>query len=479
MALWANIQQTVTNTATLLIILSILVVAHEWGHFIVARLCGIRVDDFSIGFGKRLFRIGKRGDTEYNVRMLPLGGFVKIAGMEPDEAPITNAKNKVLGQDTQSDPDAGEIPLLAENTGESVPYTGPDGFYSKPLWQRSLVILAGPVMSFVFGYLVFCLMGFTTGIPSGKVLTRVDVVDAGGEGQKIGLHAGDTILAIDGKPLTSGQEMLYRINSSLGKTISLTVSRDGKVYHYVATPRPAVVNGKPVLYTSVVKPGIFGQTIGLQANDTLQRVASDPAESVDQVLTTLHSHAGQAIDIVVTRPTSEEPVTLHGTVPATLAQSVLPELNSHEVGALKIHPSEEVKRIGFVDSLTAGTSAIGFLLTSLGQMVHRPVQIKDNAGGIIYMYQMTGVVAKNGLVEKLNLMASLSISLAIFNLMPIPVLDGGHLLTFFIEWVRRGKRLTDRQQQAFLMTGLAIIGILFVLVMSNDILRTVNHQLPQ
>ena len=99
---WQNVQQTVT----LLIILSILVVAHEWGHFIVARLCGIRVDDFSIGFGKRLFRIGKRGDTEYNVRMLPLGGFVKIAGMEPDEAPLIAAKDKVLGK--EADPDAHE-----------------------------------------------------------------------------------------------------------------------------------------------------------------------------------------------------------------------------------------------------------------------------------------------------------------------------------------------------------------------------------
>ena len=475
MVLWQNIQQTIT----LLIILSILVVAHEWGHFIVARLCGIRVDDFSIGFGKRLFRIGKRGDTEYNVRMLPLGGFVKIAGMEPDEAPLTKAKDRVLGEDAKADPDAGEIPLLAENLGESTPYTGPDGFYSKPLWQRSLVIFAGPLMSFLFGYFVFCLMGFTTGIPSGKVLTRVDVVDAGGEGQRIGLHAGDTIAAINGQPLASGQEMLYKINSSLGKTLTLTVQRDGKTSTYTATPRPAEQNGKPVIYTSVTAPGTFGQALGLMANDTLQRVASDPVVSAGQVLQTLRSRAGKPVEVVVTRPTSAEPVILHGVVPAALAAGVLPELNSHEVGALKIHPSEEVKRIGFVDSLRAGSSAILFLLSSLGDMVHRPAQIKDNAGGIIYMYQMTGVVAKNGLVEKLNLMAGLSISLAVFNLLPIPVLDGGHLLTFFIEWVRRGKRLTDQQQQWFLMSGLAIIGVLFVLVMSNDILRTLRHQLPQ
>ena len=474
MVVWANIQQTVT----LLIILSILVVAHEWGHFIVARLCGIRVDDFSIGFGKRLFRIGKRGDTEYNVRMLPLGGFVKIAGMEPDEAPLTHAKDKVLGA-APSDPDAGEIPLLAENIGEHTPYTGPDGFYSKPLWQRSLVIFAGPLMSFLFGYLVFCVMGFTTGIPSGKVLTRIDVVEAGGEGQKIGLHAGDTITSINGQPLTSGQQMLFKINNSLGKHLTLTVQRDGKMHTYTAVPRPAVQNGKPVIYTSVVQPGSFGNTLGLKPGDTLQEAADSPIDNADQVLGVLRKHAGQAVDVVVTRPTNDEPVTLHGVVPKTLTAGVLPDLNSHEVGALKIHPSEEVKRIGLVDSLKAGNYAILSLLSSLGAMVHQPSQIKDNAGGIIYMYQMTGVVAKNGLVEKLNLMASLSISLAVFNLLPIPVLDGGHLLTFFIEWIRRGKRLTDQQQQAFLMTGLAIIGVLFVLVMSNDILRTVRHQLPQ
>ena len=474
MVLWANIQQTVT----LLIILSILVVAHEWGHFIVARMCGIRVDDFSIGFGKRLFRIGKRGDTEYNVRMLPLGGFVKIAGMEPDEAPLVNVKDKVLGA-SSNDPDAGEIPLLAENVGEHTPYTGPDGFYSKPLWQRSLVIFAGPLMSLLFGYFVFCLMGITTGIPSGKVLTRIDVVEAGGEGQKIGLHAGDMITAINGQPLTNGQQMLFKINNSLGKTLTLTVRRDGQTQTYTAVPRPAVQNGRPVIYTTVMQPGAFGNTLGLKPGDTLQQVADSSVDNAAQVLGVLRKHAGQTVDVVVTRPTNADPVTLHGVVPKTLTAGVLPDLDSHEVGALKIHPSEEVKRIGLGESLKAGSYAIVSLLSSLGAMVHQPSQIKENAGGIIYMYQMTGVVAKNGLVEKLNLMASLSISLAIFNLLPIPVLDGGHLLTFFIEWVRRGKRMTDQQQQAFLMTGLAIIGVLFVLVMSNDILRTVRHQLPQ
>jgi len=474
--LWANIQQTVT----LLIILSILVVAHEWGHFIVARMCGIRVDDFSIGFGKRLFRIGKRGDTEYNVRMLPLGGFVKIAGMEPDEAPLVNAKD-MLGAST-SDPDAGEIPLLAENLGEHTPYTGPDGFYSKPLWQRSLVIFAGPLMSLLFGYFVFCLMGVTTGIPSGKILTRINLVEPGGEGHRIGLRAGDTITAINGQPVTDGQQMIARINASLGKPVTLTVVRDGSTFTPpVATPQPALHNGKPIIYTSVVRPGTFGSAIGLQTGDTIRQIGDTPIDSTADALKALRDHAGQTVDVVVTRTTSDDPIPLHGILPKAIAgsASALPTLDSHQIGVLKIDPSAEIKHLSLVQSIKAGTAQIAFLLTSIAEMAHRPTQIKDNAGGIIYMYQMTGVVAKNGLVEKLNLMAGLSISLAIFNLLPIPVLDGGHLLTFFIEWVRRGKRMTDSQQQAFLMTGLAIIGVLFVLVMSNDILRTVHHQLPQ
>ena len=475
MVLWANLQQTVT----LLIILSILVVAHEWGHFIVARLCGIRVDDFSIGFGKRLFRIGKRGDTEYNVRMLPLGGFVKIAGMEPDEAPITHAKDKLLGRDAQSDPDAAEIPLLAENLGESTPYTGPDGFYSKPLWQRSLVILAGPLMSLLFGYVVFCLMGVTTGIPSGKVLTRISLVEPGGEGQRIGLHAGDTITAINGLPVADGQEMISQINDSLGKPVTLTVRRGDTTFTRTATPRTAMRDGKPIIYTSVVRPGALGKALGLQAGDTIREVASSTVDNAGEALKLLRDHAGKPVDVLVTRPTSSDPVPLHGVLPQSLAAGGLPTLNAHPIGVLKIDPSAEIKHLSLIESLKTGTQATGFYFASLAEMVHRPSQIKDNAGGIIYMYQVTGVVAKNGLADKINLMAGLSISLAIFNLLPIPVLDGGHLLTFFIEWVRRGKRLTDQQQQAFLMTGLAIIGVLFVLIMSNDILRTVNHQLPQ
>ncbi len=469
MAIWANIQQTVT----LLVILSILVVAHEWGHFIVARLCGIRVDDFSIGFGKRLFRIGKRGDTEYNVRMLPLGGFVKIAGMEPDEAPITHAKDRVLRQ-SASDPDAGEIPLLAENLGESTPYSGPDGFYSKPLWQRSLVILAGPVMSFVLGYVIFCLMGVTTGIPTGNTLNKVAMTAPGGEGQRIGLRIGDVITSINGQPVTSGEQMVELIHESANKPLTLTVKRGTETFTKTATPKPALDDSKkPVLSVNTVTPGALA-ALGLQPGDKIAQVNGTDIASADQAQTLLRQNPGKPIDIAVLRHLEE--THLKGILPVVTPNA--PTLQAQQIGLLNILPVKEIKRVSLKESFLYGNKTVGDTFLGLAYLIHHR-EVQKAAGGIIFMYQATGLAVKSGLPDVVSMMASLSISLAIFNLLPIPVLDGGHLLTFFIEWVQRGKRLTDQQQQAFLMTGLAIIGILFVLIMSNDIIRTVTHQLPQ
>ena len=477
MVLWDKLVQAIV----LLIILSILVIAHEWGHFIVARLCGIRVDDFSIGFGKRLFRIAKRGDTEYNVRMLPLGGFVKIAGMEPDEAPFVAAKEKVLGKSNDPDPDSTQIPLVAENVGENSAYTAPDGFYSKPLWQRSLVILAGPVMSFLTGYIVFCLMGATVGVPSGKVLSRISMVEPGGEGQRIGLHAGDVIAAINGTRINDGQEMVALIHGNLGKALTLTVQHEGTTFTRVATPRVLMQEGKPVINTDVVQSGTFGAHIGLKPGDTIYALGSGKNKDSDasDPLALLRRSAGQSVDILVSRPTSDDLIPLHGTLPAAISPGVLPTLKAHEIGVLQIEPAVEIKHLGLMESIKKGNIITAALFQQLGKMVMRPKQLKENTGGIIFMYTATGVAVKNGLVDEVALMAQLSISLAIFNLLPIPILDGGHLLTFFIEWLRRGKRLNEQQQQAFLMTGLAIIGILFVLINSHDIIRTIKHQLPQ
>ena len=205
---------------------------------------------------------------------------------------------------------------MAENTGEAAAYTAPDGFYSKPIWQRALVIAAGPFMSFVLGYAVFCLMGVTTGVPTGKVLTRISLVEPGGEGHRIGLHAGDVITAINGKPLTDGRAMIAQINGSVGKPLLLTVRRDGQTLTKTATPRPAIKDDKPVIYTDVVQPGSFGQQIGLQPGDTLTEIASDKGNvesrsgaAIRSVENSCDLMRAKSVHLVVARVTSDKAVT--------------------------------------------------------------------------------------------------------------------------------------------------------------------------
>jgi len=460
-------------------VLSILVVAHEWGHFIVARLCGIRVDDFSIGFGKRLFRIAKRGDTEYNVRMLPLGGFVKIAGMDPDEAPLVRAKERVTSRRGDDDPDSHELPLIAENTPESAPYTEEDGFFAKPLWQRSLVILAGPVMSFVLGYVVFCMTGWILGAPTGKALNKIGLVNSGGEGQRIGLRMGDVIESINGKPVTDGEQMTDTIHDSLGKPLTLTIRRGDQTLTKVGTPRPMMdEDNKPYTAVEVTTPGAVGTLLTLQPGDVIHSINGDKVSRPDQVNSLLAARAGKPAEVQVERKRVLDPVTLRATLPATLPVGASPVCAARQYGVLNIQPAQVIERVSFGKSVRLGTeNTLGIFVMLWSVIQHH--QLQKNAGGMIFMYQATGLAVKSGPLTVVNLLANLSLSLAIFNLLPIPVLDGGHLLSFFIEWVRRGKRLTEQQQQAFMMTGLAIIGILFVLIMSNDIMRTIRHQLPQ
>lgn len=456
--------------------LSALVVAHEWGHFIVARIFKIRVDDFSVGFGKRLIRLGKLGDTEYNIRAIPLGGFVKIAGMEPDEEPINRAKDLVKGQ-KDSDPDAKEIPLLAENMEDPGIYNGPDGFNSKPLWQRSLVILGGPVMSFITGVVILCLLGCTFGIPNGKAINRVLEVQPGGEGQRIGLHAGDYIVALNGVPVTTGDEMVRTIHKSLGKPLTVTIRRDGETITLpTAKPRSTIdtVTHKAAVAVDVIDP-VGLAAIGLKAGDEIGRVNGIDIDTADQFNGMITKNAGHSIIIAVER--DSDTAVAKGILPTTIASS-MPHLNQYEVGILNFNPDSANVHMSFKKSVENGWDMTMGLFRLIGQLV-KSHQIQKAAGGVVAMASMTNVAVKDGPSYVLLLAAQISLSLAIFNILPIPILDGGHLLAFFIEWVRRGKKMPPQMQNAYMMFGLAIICVLVVLITGKDIWNLIRHNVPQ
>lgn len=349
-----------------LLTIGILVVAHEFGHFIVAKRCGMRVEEFAVGFGPKWIVLARKNGTEYTIRPVPLGGFVRIAGMDAQD---------------QDNPEPGT-------------------FFSKPIWQRNAVVLAGPIMSLLLGYVIFCIMGATTGLESGKPLNRVAHVLQGTEAERMGLKVGDVIVEINKQPVRDGEHMMKLIHSSPGKRLFVQVKRGDELRLLSGVPKAheveEVKDGKKVKKTE---------------------------------------------------------------------------------GRLGFIPNLELKRLSLLESVQVGTVITINLIKAIPENLFTR-QVKDNVGGPVAIVAMTHAAAREGLHRVLSFMAALSISLGILNLLPIPILDGGHIVLYFVEWLRGGRRLTVRQQMAVQMVGLFILLSILVFVTANDIMRWAAGKLP-
>ena len=370
---------------TFVVILAILILFHELGHFWAAKLFKMRVEEFALGFGKRLLRVGLDGQTAYNIRARPLGGFVRIAGMEIEDAAerrLTGAGENRAGSDMQTT----NVALMEQEAAE-VDGADPDGFNSRPLYQRFLVILAGPVFSIVLAWLAFCLIGVVYGLPypGGKPTTRIASVEAGSAAARAGLTVGDTIVAVDGRPVTEWDAIVATIRTSAGKPLRLTVRGQGEATRELTvTPRARQVEGKTI-------------------------------------------------------------------------------------GQIGVAPDFPTRRVSLGESFVTGTQLMGSYLKALGG-IFASGQVRENVGGPIAIFQGTRQAVDAGGSSPLQLLAMLSLSIGIFNLLPIPVLDGGHMLVLTVEVLRR-RRLEPDTQRAVAMVGLAVIGVIFVLIVSKDIMK--------
>lgn len=377
---------------TFILILAVLVFFHELGHFGAAKLFKMRVEEFALGFGKRLVRVAFDGQTEYTIRAIPLGGFVRIAGMEVEDA----VERRLTGMgDNSSDgkEDAGTETTntqLLEQEAEEVDHAVEDGFNSRPLYQRFIVILAGPVFSLLLGWLIFCSIGFVVGLPSGPPSNRIAVVIPQGAADKAGLKMGEAITAINGEPITDGEAMVKRIHAAPDTPLSLTIRSAG----------------------------------------------------------------GDATRVVSVTPKATK-------------------VGDKTVGLIGIQPMpSEVKRVGLAESFRIGNQVTGMFFRQLGTIFAR-FQFKENLGGPVRIFQGTRDAVQVGGSTPLELAASLSLSLGIFNLFPIPILDGGHLALLTLEGIR-GRKLTAEQTQKVLTAGFAIIVLLFVFIMFNDISKLIG-----
>ncbi|MBP2635851.1 MAG: metalloprotease RseP [Firmicutes bacterium] len=337
-----------TIVATIFVF-GLLVLFHELGHFITAKSVGMRVDEFAIGFGPKLIS-KKIGETVYSIRIVPLGGFNKIAGMDPDEQ-----------QDERS-------------------------FSAKPIWARMLVIVAGSFMNFVLPVLLLFIVFVSAGIDKPSNQPIIGNVFSDKPAAMAGLLPGDKINSVNGAPVTSWREFVTIIQTNAGNSLTINFSRTAE-------------DNKTALlipeYDEKGKRGVIG---------------------------------------------------------------VIPQIDKYQPGVLESAGLAAKQTVMVAQAMVVG---IGEMLTG---------RAAADVAGPIGVAQMAGEVAQLGIIPLLQFAAFLSINLGLINLLPVPVLDGGHVVTLAVEGIR-GKPLSSSQMQFIQMVGLALLMMLFVLATFKDISR--------
>ncbi|MBE8955102.1 MAG: RIP metalloprotease RseP [Quinella sp. 2Q5] len=341
----------ILTIAAAIFVFALLVLVHEFGHFITAKMTGMRVDEFAIGFGPKIIS-RKHGETVYSVRAVPLGGFNDIAGMDPDN-----------------------------NTA------GERGFCAKPVLSRMIVILAGSTMNFVLPIILFTIIYLTLGVGRPADEPIIGDVMEGMSAEQAGIKAGDLILSVDGQAVTTWNDFTAKIrNVEPGRNVELQYKRGDSIQTVTVTPK----------YDEDTKRSLVG----------------------------VHSNV----------------VYEHKSLPESFALAVT-------------HTKE----------LTIS------MLDAIADLFKKPAQ-RENLAGPIGIIQMSGQVAERGFLHLLNFAALLSLNLGIVNLLPVPVLDGGHFVNLLIEAVR-GKPLGAKAVAYTQRVGIALLLMLMLFATKNDIVR--------
>lgn len=423
--------------------LGIMILVHEWGHFIMARLCGVRVVVFSIGFGNRIFG-WKRGATDYRVSVFPFGGYVRMAGDNPAE----------------------------ERTG------APDEFLSKPRWQRLLIILAGPFMNFVLAFAVLWGL-FMVGVPVPAYShqpVQVAGVIPGSPAEEAGIKAGDKIVAIGGAAVSDWDQAFASSSIVPGQELSLGVERAGRVIPIDVSVPQDLSDGFSVLgcaqervEVDSVAPGDPAARAGLKPDDVITSINGEPIVNSDIAVAMIKQSEGKAVTIGVRRGGKELSMTLNpaytdpgdgGGKRWVIGATFRPGETIHEaysfLGAAQQSWDRNIDLSGKIFSFVGGLFSGRFSL-------------KD-AAGPVGIVKVSIQQARLGAAEFIFFMAFLSVDLGILNLLPIPILDGGHVLMLAIEGSLR-RDLSVAVKERFLTAGLVFLLAVIGYVTYFDILR--------
>jgi regulator of sigma E protease len=436
-----------------IVLLGVLIAIHEFGHFIVGRMCKIHIYRFSIGMGPVIYKKLDKQGTEFALSALPLGGYVAFHTEKASEEELDLIK-----------------PLTPEQNANT--------FESKPKWQRALVMLAGPAANFLLAIGILSLI-FVNSVER-QFIPEVSTVSSQYLQNNSSLRAGDILISINGKKVSSLQDIRLELLSLSGINgmIDFTFMSDPSefeytlsvpVENYLSNPdeQNAPENFMGFSLSMKLQPtvGVIAKDAqaaqsDLKVNDLILAVNSQPIKSFEDLRIFLQVYQGSDIDLKIQR----EDQTLYLTVPLSLRKNA----NGVEEKYIGIMPG--LKR-SFFESLSKGTYETYNLsiktLTFVGKMITRDLGTQ-NLSGPIGIVQMAGDTAKAGFMPFLYLMALLSISLGVLNLLPIPVLDGGQLVMLGVEAIR-GSPMPEKMENLFYMSGWVAVGFLMIFAVFNDI----------
>ena len=446
------------SVLALLIVLGVLVFVHELGHFIAAKAAGIWVHRFALGIGKPIRALAfRRGETEYAICWLPLGGYVKMASREEDPASAA---------------------LEGGAVSASVP---PDRvFEAKPVWQRMIVILAGVTMNVLFAWLTFAGLNYVQGLTVYPITTVGEVrtadLPAGAE-ELARLEPGDRIVRIGGRAVASWGDVLSALVET--STDSFAIEVEGKppvmlrLHRDALEARIRVSQAIAPFWIPVigeVVPRGPGARAGVKPGDTLVAINGQPITQWTQAVKIIESHPDEDLTISVTGSGGRRDLVAH-----TLAETIKDSTGERKVGRLRLGSAlpRSHQPLGLGRSLTVAAQQT---LTSSTQLVRGirgmfsgRVSTRE-VGGPIAIGIAAGQAIRVGLDVYLTFMAMISVNLAVINLLPIPVLDGGQFLFLAAEALLR-RPLSVRLRERLTLVGLVLIGLLMVLAFSNDFRR--------
>ncbi|MGO2241156.1 MAG: RIP metalloprotease RseP [Halomonas sp.] len=447
----------IQNILAVIVVLGLLVTFHEFGHFWVARRCGVKVLRFSVGFGKPLWSRVDRQGTEYAIAAIPLGGYVKM--LDEREAPVPEDQ---LDQ----------------------------AFNRKTVWQRIAIVAAGPIANFLLAIVVYWGL-FVAGTT--VVAPMVGSVIPDSPAEQAGLARGYEIVAVQGDEMRSWEDVNLKLVSIIGFNGELSIearpegASDSQRYmlpvanYLVRQDPPQPLETLGITPWQPEFPAILGQVVsgeaaeqsGLMTGDTMVAINGEPVDDWMHFVNIVRGSPGETLQLTYERDGERSNIDL---TPGRNSLDTGVEIGYIGAGAQQIEwPTEFQREIRY-----GPIEAVGQALSRTGEMTLLTVDAirkmlvglisPSNLSGPITIAQVSGDSARAGIEAFVGFLAYLSISLGVLNLLPIPVLDGGHLLYYFMEVVR-GRPVSERTQAVGLRIGLAMVGILMLMALYFDLMR--------